>query len=211
MLVNRRRFTAAVLVLSLELLTLSSATANVDERQIEQASAVVETLHSTLVSVATEQNLGFEQRVEMLDDVVRESFDFSYISRFLLRRTWNDLDTEEQQSFINIFERLSVASYASRFAEVSAESLVINDSQAQGENRVQVIASVMLEDRDVPLSYLLQPASDEAAEQWAIVNVIADGVSDLALRRAEYSRVLADKDFEGLLEYVSQQIEALNP
>ena len=211
MLVNRRLFTAAVLVLSLELLTLSSATANVDERQIEQASAVVETLHSTLVSVATEQNLGFEQRVEMLDDVVRESFDFSYISRFLLRRTWNDLDTEEQQSFINIFERLSVASYASRFAEVNAESLVINESQAQGENRVQVIASVMLEDRDVPLSYLLQPASDEAAERWAIVNVIADGVSDLALRRAEYSRVLADKDFEGLLEYVSQQIEALNP
>ena len=211
MLVSRRLFTATLLVLSLEFVTLSSATANVDERQIEQATAVVETLHSTLVSVATEQDFGFEQRVEMLDSVVRNSFDFSYISRFLLRRTWTDLDTEEQQSFIEIFERLSVASYASRFAEVSAESLVINESQAQGENRVQVVASVMLEDRDVPLSYLLQPVSDEPVERWAIVNVIADGVSDLALRRAEYSRVLADTNFEGLLDHVAQQIEALNP
>ena len=211
MLVNRRLFTAALLVLSLELLTLASATANVDESQIEQATAVVETLHGTLVSVATEQDLGFEQRVEMLDSVVRDSFDFSYISRFLLRRTWTDLSAEEQQSFIDLFERLSVASYASRFAEVSAEQLVINESQAQGENRVQVSASVILEDRDVPLSYLLQPVSDEPVERWAIVNVIADGVSDLALRRAEYSRVLADKSFEGLLDHVAQQIEALNP
>ena len=211
MLVSKRLFTAALLVLSLEFAILSSATANVDERQIEQATAVVETLHSTLVSVASEQDLGFEQRVEMLDSVVRNSFDFSYISRFLLRRTWTDLDTEEQQSFIEIFERLSVASYASRFAEISAESLVTNESQAQGENRVQVIASVILEDRDVPLSYLLQPVSDEPVERWAIVNVMADGVSDLALRRAEYTRVLADTNFEGLLDHVAQQIEALNP
>ena len=211
MLVNRRLFTAALLVLSLEFLTLSSATAAVDEGQIEQATAVVEKLHSTLVSVATQQNLDFEQRVEKLDSVVRNSFDFAYISRFLLRRTWTDLAPEEQQRFIELFERLSVASYASRFAEVSAESLVINESQVQGENRVQVIASVMLEDRDVPLSYLLQPVSDEPVERWAIVNVMADGVSDLALRRAEYSRVLADKNFEGLLDHVAQQIEALNP
>ncbi|MDC0434564.1 ABC transporter substrate-binding protein [bacterium] len=211
MLVNRRLFTAALLVLSLEFLTLSSATAAVDEGQIEQATAVVEKLHSTLVSVATQQNLDFEQRVEKLDSVVRNSFDFAYISRFLLRRTWTDLAAEEQQRFIDIFERLSVASYASRFAEVSAESLVINESQVQGENRVQVIASVMLEDRDVPLSYLLQPVSDEPVERWVIVNVMADGVSDLALRRAEYSRVLADENFEGLLDHVAQQIEALNP
>ena len=209
MLVNRRLFTASLLVLSLDLFSLSSATADVDESQVELATAVIETLHSTLLSVATQKDLGFEQRVEKLDSVVRNSFDFSYISRFLLRRTWAKLDTGEQQSFIELFERLSVASYASRFADVSAESLVINESQPQGENRVQVSASVSLEDRDVPLSYLLQPVSDEPVERWAIVNVIADGVSDLALRRAEYNRVLAEKDFAGLLDYIEQQIEDL--
>ena len=210
MLVNRRLFTASLLVFSLDLFSLSGATADVDESQVEQATAVIETLHSTLLSVATQKDLGFEQRVEKLDSVVRNSFDFSYISRFLLRRTWASLDTGEQQNFIELFERLSVASYASRFADVSAESLVINESQPQGENRVQVSASVSLEDRDVPLSYLLQPVSDESVERWAIVNVIADGVSDLALRRAEYNRVLAEKDFAGLLDYVEQQIEDLN-
>ena len=210
MLVNRRLITAALLVLPLHLLTLSTATANVDERQIEQATAVVETLHSTLLSVASQKDLSFEQRVDELDTVVRDSFDFPYVSRFLLRRTWSGLDAEDQQRFIELFKRLSVASYASRFAEISAESLVINDSQPQGENRVQVTASVLLENRDVPLSYVLQSVNDQADERWAIVNVVADGVSDLALRRAEYNRVLADESFEGLLEYVEQQIDELS-
>ena len=210
MLVNRSLITTALLILSLHLLTLSTATAAVDEPQIEQATAVVETLHSTLLSVASQKDLSFEQRVDRLDNVVRDSFDFLYVSRFLLRRTWTGLDTGEQQRFVELFKRLSVASYASRFAEISAESLVINDSQPQGENRVQVTASVLLENREVPLSYVLQPVNDQADERWAIVNVVADGVSDLALRRAEYNRVLADESFEGLLEYVEQQIDDLS-
>lgn len=207
---NRRLITAAFLILLLELSTLASATADVNEEQIEQAAAVIETLHNTLLSVASQKDLSFEQRIEKLDSVVRDSFDFSFISRFLLRRTWAKLEAEEQQSFTGLFERLSAASYASRFAKISAESLVIKDSQAQGEKRVQVRASVLLEDRDVPLSYVLQPVvSVRPLERWAIVNVIADGVSDLALRRAEYNRVFADKGFDGLLKHIEQQIEDL--
>ena len=209
-MVDRRKFAAALLAVSLGLLTLSSATAEVEERQLEQAAAVVETLHRSLLSVAAEQNQNLQQRVDTLAPVVRESFDFSYISRFLLRRTWASLDIAQQQSFTDLFERLSIANYASRFAEVGSESLVINESQPQGDKRIQVIASLLLDDRDVSLSYLLQPADNQAAEQWLIVNVIADGVSDLALRRAEYNRVIADTGFDGLLEHIKQQIEDLN-
>lgn len=197
------------MAVSLELLTLSSATAEVDEFQIEQATAVVETLHHTLLLVAEQQDLNFQQRAEKLAPVVSDSFDFPYISRFLLRRTWTGLDTKQQQSFTELFERLSIASYASRFADVSSDSLVVNESRPQGDQRVQVTASVLFENRDVPLAYTLQPADDQPVERWAIVNVVADGVSDLALRRAQYNRVITDKGFDGLLEHIEQQIEEL--
>ena len=140
---------------------------------------------------------------------VRNAFDFPYISRFLLRRSWADLDPAQQERFNEAFERLSIANYASRFAKVSADSLVIGESSAKGAKRAQVMASVSIDNRDVPLSYLLQPASDQRSDGWAIVNVIADGVSDLALRRAEFRRIVSDKGFDGLLDHIEQQIEDL--
>ena len=46
-------------------------------------------------------------------------------------------------------------------------------------------------------------------ESWAIINVVADGVSDLALRRAEYSQVLKKQGFDGLIRRLDGQIADL--
>jgi phospholipid transport system substrate-binding protein len=60
-------------------------------------------------------------------------------------------------------------------------------------------------DKDVTLDYLLQ-RKDGA---WRIINIVADGVSDLALKRAEYQRVLAGGSIDDLIEYVDEQTARL--
>ena len=44
---------------------------------------------------------------------------------------------------------------------------------------------------------------------WRIINIVADGVSDLALKRAEYQRVFASGGIEGLVAELEQQTAAL--
>ena len=63
------------------------------------------------------------------------------------------------------------------------------------------------ENLDLTLSYTL---NQDANKNWTIINVVADGVSDLALRRAEYSRVIKSKGFDGLLAHIDDQIAAIN-
>jgi len=58
---------------------------------------------------------------------------------------------------------------------------------------------------DIPLEYLLQQ-KDGA---WRIINIVADGVSDLALKRAEYQRVLATGTIDDLIRYVDEQTSRL--
>ena len=58
---------------------------------------------------------------------------------------------------------------------------------------------------DIPLEYLLQQ-KDGA---WRIINIIADGVSDLALKRAEYQRVLSGGTIDDLIRYVNEQTARL--
>jgi len=42
--------------------------------------------------------------------------------------------------------------------------------------------------------------------RWSIINIIADGVSDLALKRAEYSHVLARDGFNALVSMLERKI-----
>jgi phospholipid transport system substrate-binding protein len=58
---------------------------------------------------------------------------------------------------------------------------------------------------DVSLEYLLHQADGG----WRIINVVADGVSDLALKRAEYQRLYASGGIDGLLAALEEQTQRL--
>jgi phospholipid transport system substrate-binding protein len=60
---------------------------------------------------------------------------------------------------------------------------------------------------DATLEYLLEREADGT---WRIINIVADGVSDLALKRAEYQRLFASGGIEGLLAELERQTEQLN-
>jgi phospholipid transport system substrate-binding protein len=71
---------------------------------------------------------------------------------------------------------------------------------------VQVDAEIVRgEERNIPLQYTLE----DRGAGWRIVNIFADGVSDLALRRAEYQRILADGTLDDLLAHIESQTTAL--
>jgi phospholipid transport system substrate-binding protein len=44
---------------------------------------------------------------------------------------------------------------------------------------------------------------------WKIINIVADGVSDLALKRAEYQRLFASGGIQGLIAELEEQAERL--
>lgn len=183
-------------------LFICAVSAGVWADEQDDARKVVDTLHNQLFSVASDSTLGFNQRFEQLTPVVEASYNFEYIGRFILRRSWKGLEPMQREKFLAAFKRLSVANYASRFAEIDERSLVITDVGPGSGERVQVEAHLQTDKHDLPLTYTLQESEDN---NWTIVNVVADGVSDLALRRAEYTRVLKDKGFDGLLEHIDNQ------
>ena len=54
----------------------------------------------------------------------------------------------------------------------------------------------------VQLDYLLH----RTGSRWRIINIIAEGVSDLALKRADYSAFLKNNGFEALLKKLNEKI-----
>jgi len=173
----------------------------------DSAQAVVDALHDGLIqSSSNEQTVDLEQRYVRLTPLISSTHDLPYIAELTIRRQWRDLDESQRARFVSAFARLSVMTYASRFATVGEDAFKVFGTSDAGSERVQVSAAITrAEAQDVSLDYTLHTRND----RWQIVNILADGVSDLALKRAEYSRILADGTIDDLIEHLEKQIADL--
>jgi phospholipid transport system substrate-binding protein len=158
----------------------------------ETPLASVTALHEGLIAAARDEPTSVRQRYQQLAPIISATHDLPFIAQFATRRYWDDFG--------------SGMTYAARFESVSTGTFQIERSEEMESGRVQVIATIRRDAQlDIPLEYLLH----ETPAGWKIVNVIADGVSDLALKRAEYRAVMEDGGFADLLAYIEERLAAL--
>ncbi|MGZ3493098.1 MAG: ABC transporter substrate-binding protein [Syntrophales bacterium] len=169
-----------------------------------EATLVVEKLHSTLLAVMKDgDKIGYQGRYDQLAPVINSSFDMPFVSRTVLGKYWETFNSEQRSRFVEAFTQLSIATYAANFKSYSGERFkVISEKEVSG-GRIQVQTQLIKSDGGkVELDYLLHRANGE----WRVINVIAEGVSDLALKRADYSNFLKNKSLEALIAKLNEKI-----
>jgi phospholipid transport system substrate-binding protein len=173
----------------------------------DDAAAVIARLQSSLVEVAAAQPaLTLEQRFDALAPVVRETHDLTTMARLTVRRFWRRWSEEQRASFGDVFGRLSITTYASRFANIGPDTFAILGASEAGEDLYDVDAVIRRrDDDDVPMRYQLGRDGDS----WRIINVFADGVSELSLMGSEYFDILENGDFDDLIAELERQITDL--
>ena len=64
-----------------------------------------------------------------------------------------------------------------------------------------------INDDPISFNYIIQRDNDD----WKIISVIANGINDLSLKRAEYSSVIKDQGFDALIKSINKKISDLHP
>lgn len=180
--------------LSLTLLLLNLAFASA--APAAEAPATVETLHAALLAAMKGgAQLGFEGRRRQLTPVLDAVFDFRTISRLVTGRHWAGMSEAQQEEFVGVFAQLSASTYAENFDEFGGEKF--ETRAAERKKNAEVVRTVLLspDGDEVSLNYLLA----RQGEEWRIVNVIAEGVSDISLKRTEYAAVIGQEGVGGLI------------
>jgi phospholipid transport system substrate-binding protein len=182
---------------------LPSAAENAD------AVASVENLHAALLDIMRNaESLGYGGRRDRIAPIVEASFDLRFITRFTLGRYWAGLSGEQQDIMVDALVRLTIANYASRFNGYSGERFetVSAKPARKGREFVRTVLAVNNNSADdVSLDYLLQQSDGK----WRIVNVVANGVSDLSLKRADYGAVIKSQGLDSLIAQLNGQIAGL--
>jgi phospholipid transport system substrate-binding protein len=167
------------------------------------ASELVEKLHTALLSAMKDgDKIGYQGRFDSLAPVIKSSFDMPFVSRTVLGKHWESLNNEQRSRFVEAFTHMSIATYAANFDSYSGERFKTISEKGVSGGRILVQSQLIKSDGgQVHLDYLLHRAGSE----WRIVNIIAEGVSDLALKRADYSAFLKKNGFEALLKKLNEK------
>ncbi|MBP1700011.1 MAG: toluene tolerance protein [Deltaproteobacteria bacterium] len=169
-----------------------------------EATLVVEKLQTALLAVMKDGNkLKYTGRYDQLEPVIRTTFDMPFISKTVLSKHWGTSNAGQRSKFVETFTKLGIATYAANFDSYSGERFkVISEKEVSG-GRILVQTHLIKSDGGkVQLDYLLHRTESE----WRVINVIAEGVSDLALKRADYSNFLNNKSLEALIAKLNEKI-----
>lgn len=170
-----------------------------------KASESISQLQTTLIKIMKEgSTLGYKGRWKTITPVIELTHDLPVIAQIAIGRHWKGLTKEQQQEFTNTFQELSNSTYAGRFNSYSGEQFSVISEKPLKKNRVLVQTQFVKADgEEIRFNYVLHQTSD----QWKIINVMVNGVSDLALKRTEYGGILKKDGFPALLEKIRTQIQ----
>jgi phospholipid transport system substrate-binding protein len=167
-------------------------------------SEVVDRLHLELLKVMEQADtLGYKGRYQHLEPVIQGCYDLSYIARFAVGRYWKSFSDSQKTAYLDSFRQLSIAIYANRFNGYGGEKFETLSEVPQRKERILVKSALIRSTGEkIELDYLLHHKEN----RWLIVNVIAQGVSDLSLKRADYTSILKKESIDALIDRINERI-----
>lgn len=167
------------------------------------AEQTVSRLETALIdSMKRGEDEPYQVRRRALSPVVDRVLNFERMGRFIFGSQWRAFSDTDRKAFIQAFRNLSTSTYAARFKRYQGERFERQKVDVQGQRRA-LVRSHFIKKSGTPVAfdYLLIHSDDE----WKIVNIIVDGVSDLALKRTQYSGIFADLGMSGVIETMAGQ------
>jgi len=201
-------FASILALLLLHAPAFAEEKAPASEPQAPQATAVVERLHDVLIGVMKEaEPLGYRGRYDRLSPVLQELFDLPFMAEKSVGRHWKTASQEDRTTLVETFIRYTIANYSGRFHGYSGQQFeTLGEEPSARGTRLVRTQLVDPNAEDVKLDYRLRATDGD----WKIVDVYLNGtVSELALRRSEYSSLIKREGLEALLAALDERIGSL--
>jgi|GEM_PF-1350863 len=164
------------------------------------AEAQVERFHVALMASARLDS-GYDERVALLGSEFDRVFDLPRIARISIGATWRELDAPTKSEYLELVRDVVLGTYVSRFDADRGQLLEVLEATEVKPGRDLVRAQIVRPNgASVALDYYLRDNK--------VFNVEADGVSDLSLRRTEYSSIIKAEGFAGLLAHLKTRVSS---
>jgi phospholipid transport system substrate-binding protein len=140
-------------------------------------------------------------RVTRFEALVRSHYDMAGIAALVAGPKWATAAAEDKRTAIAALARHSAVSLAKNFTRFDGERFTTDPAvQARGTSSVVRVTIAGKGDRAL-LQYRLRQAGGE----WRILDVVAEGISQLAVQRAELAGTIASEGLAGMARKLAEK------
>ncbi|HLR77252.1 MAG TPA: ABC transporter substrate-binding protein [Balneolaceae bacterium] len=136
-----------------------------------------------------------EQR-EQLKDIINDVIDYKAMAKFALQDTWNTLDEQEREDFVELFSKI-VRDHSLTNLDIYRAKVTYESIQVEGDNAV-VVTMATLDRVRTPVTYDLFFKDDLG--KWVVTDLIIDNVSTAKSYKRQFQDIIRDKGYDYLLK-----------
>ena len=167
----------------------------------DPAARQIELFYAALLdTMKNGRELGVQGRYRQLAPVAEETFDLGAMTRLTVGPAWSTMSETDHKAVTDAFGRLMLSNYAKNFKSFGGEQFVV-DPMAKMRNEDKIVESKLVRSgrSTVPFNYRMHLVGDK----WKIIDVFLNGyVSQVALRRADFSSTVASSGASGLVKKI---------
>ncbi len=143
-----------------------------------------------LATMQSAKGTTLAERTAKLTPLVKATHDLPGMTRLVAGPAWATAGPADRDALLAAFTRHSAVTYAINFGSFNGEKFTVEPKVDQRGTDALVHAAIVARDGTTKLNYRLHevPASDGSG--WRIIDVFADGVSQIAIQRAEYASTI---------------------
>ncbi len=143
-------------------------------------------------------------RAAGLRALMKETFDFPVIARFVLGKYWNEMSGKQRSDYVQLFTEHALGIYTSKAAAYRGEITVSVSEQPIDDKDVAVSALIRFpDDKLFPLAWRVR-RSDYG---YRVIDIMVAGVSIVRAHRSEFTSVIRNKGLAGFIEALRTRVD----
>ena len=144
------------------------------------------------------------ERRRQIEQVIRHRVNYGQMAQSSLGIPWMGLSDKERQEFVTLFVELLRDRVANKIDQYYGEQIFYLDEQREGRF-AQVRTNLIGPKVDTALDFRLENHSD----QWLVYDLVVDGTSIVGNYRAQFSQIIHDHTYAGLVERMKQRVHTV--
>ena len=141
-----------------------------------------------------------EQR-EKLRSIVNDMMDYREMARFALAEKFNELDSEEQEEFTDLFSKI-IRDQSLRQLDIYRAEVVYDDIEVDN-GTAKVTTTAILDNRRIPVLYRMKRKEGE----WVITDMSVDNAWTAESYRRSFQNILRRRGYDALIENLRRRAE----
>ncbi len=156
------------------------------------------------IVIASDKNLKDADKTAELSNIFIKAVDVKWIGKFAMGRYYKGLNPDQQNQYDAAFSKFLINSYVPNFKKYTSETVKVVSVTNRSENEYLAQTEIIRPSKEpLKVNYMIR---DNGNGNLMIFDVIAEGISLISTKRAEFESVISSSDPSNLIKMLEDKV-----